>query len=331
MLRFFRNIRKGLLKDYKVAKYLTYAIGEIVLVVLGILIALQFNNWNESRKNREKVENIMDLVSDEITENLLICDKVFYGNMEYSKNLDIQANFGYDSLIKTYDLPRLNRLLWIPTFTTGKMGFELNEYEKLKQYSEELPEKYQSIFEKLKDAYEHGLDAVDDGSFEARNAGIEAKKRIAFRDDISWAYEQDSTLLVNYLTKTEYRNIAYNTKDALNFVQGAHVKFAFRLLELQSTLEDAGFEVNKSEKKIDSNYFGTYKMLESNSNNSPIMDWQLVRTQDSIYGDFGELQLRLYQLDEKNFISEFGTYMFLTKSNDTLYISGINWKAYKVK
>ena len=52
MLRFFRQIRQRLLTDNKFSKYLLYAVGEILLVVIGILIALQIDNWNESRKDR---------------------------------------------------------------------------------------------------------------------------------------------------------------------------------------------------------------------------------------------------------------------------------------
>lgn len=50
MIKFFRNIRQKLLSENKFSKYLIYAVGEIVLVVVGILIALQVNNWNEKRK-----------------------------------------------------------------------------------------------------------------------------------------------------------------------------------------------------------------------------------------------------------------------------------------
>jgi hypothetical protein len=55
MLRFFHQIRQRLLTDNKFSKYLLYAIGEILLVVIGILIALEVNNWNED-KNRRKEE-----------------------------------------------------------------------------------------------------------------------------------------------------------------------------------------------------------------------------------------------------------------------------------
>ena len=54
MLRFFRQLRQRLLTDNKFSKYLLYAVGEIVLVVIGILIALQINNWNEVRKDRQQ-------------------------------------------------------------------------------------------------------------------------------------------------------------------------------------------------------------------------------------------------------------------------------------
>ena len=50
MIKFFRRIRQRLLSESKFSKYLLYAIGEIVLVVIGILIALSINNWNENRK-----------------------------------------------------------------------------------------------------------------------------------------------------------------------------------------------------------------------------------------------------------------------------------------
>ncbi len=54
MIKFFRRIRQRLVSENKVSKYVLYAIGEIILVVIGILIALQINNANEVRKERAK-------------------------------------------------------------------------------------------------------------------------------------------------------------------------------------------------------------------------------------------------------------------------------------
>jgi len=54
MLSFFRSIRQRLLSKNEVTRYIIYAIGEIALVMIGILLALQVNNWNEGRKNIKK-------------------------------------------------------------------------------------------------------------------------------------------------------------------------------------------------------------------------------------------------------------------------------------
>ena len=57
MIKFFHHIRQNLIMENKTSKYLKYAIGEIVLVVIGILIALQINNWNEDRKDQLRLKN----------------------------------------------------------------------------------------------------------------------------------------------------------------------------------------------------------------------------------------------------------------------------------
>ena len=65
MFKFFRNIRQSLLMKDKISKYYKYAFGEIILVVIGILIALSINNWNEARKNRiEQLILINNIIED---------------------------------------------------------------------------------------------------------------------------------------------------------------------------------------------------------------------------------------------------------------------------
>lgn len=69
MIKFFRRIRKSLLTENKTARYFKYAVGEIFLVVIGILIALHINNWNQERqlKNEEKI--ILKNIHTEFLEN----------------------------------------------------------------------------------------------------------------------------------------------------------------------------------------------------------------------------------------------------------------------
>jgi len=74
MIKFFRKIRQNLLMENKTGKYFKYAIGEIILVVIGILIALQINNWNENRKKEKlkdeyKIALINDYTKDTIQVN----------------------------------------------------------------------------------------------------------------------------------------------------------------------------------------------------------------------------------------------------------------------
>lgn len=70
MIQFFRSIRQRLLSENKFSKYLLYALGEILLVVLGILIALQINNWNENRKLLEEEKSTIASLKLEFQQNL---------------------------------------------------------------------------------------------------------------------------------------------------------------------------------------------------------------------------------------------------------------------
>lgn len=71
MIKFFRHIRQNLLNKNRFSKYLLYAIGEIVLVVIGILIALQINNWNEERKRFQEERATVASLKLEFEKNLL--------------------------------------------------------------------------------------------------------------------------------------------------------------------------------------------------------------------------------------------------------------------
>jgi hypothetical protein len=70
MINFFRKTRKKMADDNKPMKYMRYAIGEIVLVVVGILIALSINNWNEERNNRIKEKILLTNLIENIQTNI---------------------------------------------------------------------------------------------------------------------------------------------------------------------------------------------------------------------------------------------------------------------
>ncbi len=70
MIKFFRKIRQNLVMENKTGKYFKYAIGEIILVVIGILIALQINNWNQDSKTNIKEQALLIALKQELTTNL---------------------------------------------------------------------------------------------------------------------------------------------------------------------------------------------------------------------------------------------------------------------
>ncbi|MCP9198594.1 DUF6090 family protein [Gramella sp. GC03-9] len=76
MIKFFRNIRRRLLRENRFTRYLIYAVGEIILVVIGILIALQINNWNENRKADIRKHKLLENLHTEFRDNLTELDSV---------------------------------------------------------------------------------------------------------------------------------------------------------------------------------------------------------------------------------------------------------------
>jgi hypothetical protein len=94
MIKFFRKIRQNLLMENKTGKYFKYAIGEIVLVVIGILIALQINNANENRKISETKKEYyrqilldLDKEIDNINTRIILLDTSIVSLNNYFQNL----------------------------------------------------------------------------------------------------------------------------------------------------------------------------------------------------------------------------------------------------
>lgn len=86
MIKFFRKIRQRLVAENRFSKYLLYAIGEIILVVIGILIALQINNWNQQRtEDKKEIELLLDL-KDEFKNNLTAIEESIGINNKVTKS-----------------------------------------------------------------------------------------------------------------------------------------------------------------------------------------------------------------------------------------------------
>lgn len=93
MIKIFRKTRQRLLAENKFRKYLVYAIGEIILVVIGILIALQINNWNESRKNDLLLKQYEQSLIRELRTDLIRLKSL--DSVNSAKKMAIQNYFDY--------------------------------------------------------------------------------------------------------------------------------------------------------------------------------------------------------------------------------------------
>lgn len=105
MIKFFRKIRKKLLSEGKTGTYLKYAIGEVILVVIGILIALAINDWNEDRKTNDSNYQLIDvLIADLKQKKAEFEDDLSYGKSIIKKS-DITIGRWYqDGVIDTLHL-----------------------------------------------------------------------------------------------------------------------------------------------------------------------------------------------------------------------------------
>ncbi|MCB0645472.1 MAG: hypothetical protein KDC49_02345 [Saprospiraceae bacterium] len=98
MIKFFRKIRQKLVAENRLSKYLLYAIGEIVLVVIGILIALQINNWNE--------ENKVDSTRQSYYHQLLKDLRKDITYIEYMNAFLDSMNNEYKDYLQTFEAPK---------------------------------------------------------------------------------------------------------------------------------------------------------------------------------------------------------------------------------
>lgn len=144
MINFFRRIRLDLMKKKQTGKYLTYALGEIVLVVIGILIALQINNMNEQRKDRVTEQKMLAQLRGEFKSNLRQLDSkialrinIMRQAAEVLDYMDSQKEVPVDTLIQ-----KISAILLTPTF--DPIQNELFNSERLQLIQNDTLRKYLS-------------------------------------------------------------------------------------------------------------------------------------------------------------------------------------------
>ena len=86
MIKFFRKIRQNLISEGKTGKYLKYALGEIILVVIGILIALSINNWNQEKQQKKVLNNIYATIKSDLQQDIKNIGKIVNSSQSIEKD-----------------------------------------------------------------------------------------------------------------------------------------------------------------------------------------------------------------------------------------------------
>lgn len=141
MLRAFSSIRQNLLYENKSVKYLKYAVGEILLIMIGIILAVQFNNWNEHRLERIEERIILERIAEEARRGLNRLP-FFLDTLEGKRNAlnRIARSFEGDAVedelsflsdvasgaVFGYTIPRIPRVAFDEIVNSGKLGLVVN-------------------------------------------------------------------------------------------------------------------------------------------------------------------------------------------------------------
>ena len=152
MIKFFRQIRKSLLSEGKTGKYLKYAIGEIILVVIGILIALAINDSYNNSKNEEKVIAILKQVQQEILANVKDCDRI----LGYFVNKNSKAQKIYEDLVSVES----HHQDIIVTEGYTNLSVNTGGYNRLMDNIEILSDKYKVLLPSMNMVYVEELEDV---------------------------------------------------------------------------------------------------------------------------------------------------------------------------
>ena len=137
MIKFFRKIRQKTLTENKFGKYLTYAIGEIMLVVIGILIALQISNWNENRKMRISELSILEEIQEALVQDTIVINSnVKYLIEKRSKSRELITHIEN----KLPYTKKLDTLMMVVYYHRGYKTFNISAFDLLKENGFEIIE-----------------------------------------------------------------------------------------------------------------------------------------------------------------------------------------------
>lgn len=199
MTKLFKNIRQSLLSEGKTTKYFKYALGEIILVMIGILLAMQINNWNEDRKHKNEFNNILKTISQDLKRDTLVADAIinYYKIIEKNSLKIINKEINRNNYKKH---PNARSLVSVyRSFTIQTKGFEM-----VKDYSSKNKVRNDSIFTTISQFYTPFLEIIDDSNGFVKKevlSNIEVYKKYDWFVD--WTQGKFTPKMIIYFTESE--------------------------------------------------------------------------------------------------------------------------------
>jgi len=159
MIKFFRKIRYDLMEKNKTGKYFKYAIGEIILVMIGILLALQVNNWNEKSKERIVLKEALKQIAQDLKQDEVILNGFLRGDSRRVEYLLALSNGTYNTIRLDSIMYNLDNYFFFyksnNSYSSLKSSglFSSFKNENLKN---NLTAYYEQMYERLKTSSEYG-------------------------------------------------------------------------------------------------------------------------------------------------------------------------------
>ena len=214
MIPIFRRIRKKMADDNKPIKYLRYAIGEIVLVVIGILIALQINNWNEQRKDQKQINSILNEIQSDLSVDIERANFLMeyyhkkdslwfilqYKNPTYN---DFKNNIsGFSGILSNYEDFRIHD----------------NGFKNLMQKSDHIPDSYKNLLPQLNAIYIEEKFTIDEYNDKITTLVLNYLKKLS--EEVTWygTFEPIDSVINYYYQNPFFKNeVSYYSMIARNF------------------------------------------------------------------------------------------------------------------
>lgn len=199
MLKIFRNIRQRLIKEHKFKNYILYAIGEVLLVMIGILLALQVNNWNEKRKVKIQFNNTLQTISNDLASDTLVATNIikFYENSQKNSKRIINREITKDNF---RECPSCGSLITIYL----PYNIQTRGYDIFKKITSQNTEKKDSLLIDISQMYSIFIPNLNKSNERLENEVLKNLESLKTHSwFVDWTQQKVNPEMIDYFTSSE--------------------------------------------------------------------------------------------------------------------------------